>query len=389
MDKMPNVIKAIARCRRTNALFIILISALLFAGCGTLEGEITFLQNERWKFSGSINVTEEMVKLSGGEEVIDNTLKETFQKYKETIPGFKIEWQKERAKGNIIYKFSCEGKGWENLEKVFLGFSGSYPSSYVSISSQNGEIHFVFSVPEIPGVYFTSLVLKGGRIISSNADEVTDGNAYWYNPKGTIEAVLTEKKRLLGIPSIIKAGLAAGAVFIILAAIGVVAFLIVVKGKPIEGVKEKAKRVAFEADKRKRIFQIQSEISSIKAQIERKTGEIGAAVLRLFDAGQLNQPELIELCKEIVALREQIVRKEMEIKEIEEEKFPEKPALAIYGHICPKCKVKLPQEVVFCPRCGTKTVDIPAPTGLACAVCGFLLPEGAIFCPKCGTKVAK
>lgn len=152
-------------------------------------------------------------------------------------------------------------------------------------------------------------------------------------------------------------------------------------------IKKQARRAAFEADKKKRIFQIRSEIGPLQREIERKTREIGVAVLQLFDAGRLNQDELVELCREVARLREQIAEKEAEIRRIEEEKFPEAPTPALYGHICPKCKVQLPNEVVFCPRCGTKTVYVSPPLGRVCPNCGLSLPEGTMFCPRCGTRL--
>lgn len=159
----------------------------------------------------------------------------------------------------------------------------------------------------------------------------------------------------------------------------------------VDKLREQADRAVFEADKRRRISHAQSAINAFRSQIQQTINQIGVRALELYDADQLSQPELIELCQQIAALREEIKAKEAEIEEIQQETFVMEPApAALFGHICPKCKIKLPEGAAFCPRCGSKAEDIappPPPAVRTCANCGATLGKGATFCPQCGAKV--
>ena len=159
----------------------------------------------------------------------------------------------------------------------------------------------------------------------------------------------------------------------------------------MDKLREQADRAVFEADKRRRIGNAQSAINVFRSQMQETISQIGVRALELYDAEQLSQSELIELCRQIVALREEIKVKEAEIEEIRRETFVVEPApAALFGHICPKCKIKLKEEAEFCPRCGSKAEDIappPSPTARTCANCGATLSRGVAFYPQCGAKV--
>ena len=154
-----------------------------------------------------------------------------------------------------------------------------------------------------------------------------------------------------------------------------------------EGIKERATKAAFEADKLKRITQIRASIISLNRELEQEKKKLSDALLQLYDAGELTQPEVLELCEQLAPMRGQIAEKEAKIERIRQEEAPEVPVSALYGHICPRCKTKFPEEVIFCPRCGSKIEDVPPPTGLICPKCGAALAEGAVFCPSCGVRV--
>ena len=48
--------------------------------------------------------------------------------------------------------------------------------------------------------------------------------------------------------------------------------------------------------------------------------------------------------------------------------------------VCSKCKKTIPENVAFCPECGT-------PTAKKCSRCGTNVKSGAAFCPGCGKKI--
>lgn len=59
---------------------------------------------------------------------------------------------------------------------------------------------------------------------------------------------------------------------------------------------------------------------------------------------------------------------------------------------CPGCGKSVKGSALFCPFCGTKLPEAPAPDGAdaeqkrCCAACGAELSPSAAFCPQCGTK---
>ena len=162
----------------------------------------------------------------------------------------------------------------------------------------------------------------------------------------------------------------------------------------LDRLKKGADRAAFEAERLRRIASVRFEINALKGQVKQNGQSLGIKALELFDADQLTQPELLEICEQIAALRQQVAEKEAKIEAIRQETLPEEPEPAIYGHICPRCKIRLPDEAQFCPRCGGPAADVllptlpeaPAPVRV-CASCGTPLVEGAVFCPECGTRV--
>jgi RNA polymerase subunit RPABC4/transcription elongation factor Spt4 len=156
-------------------------------------------------------------------------------------------------------------------------------------------------------------------------------------------------------------------------------------------IKDGADRAAFEADRLRRLQQAQSPLKALKRDVQQATDQLGAATLRLYDEGQLSQPELQQLCQEIDALREKVTAREQEIERIRLERPPERLAPALYGHICPNCRIELPADARFCPRCGGPAADVAPPTpepAARCAACGEPILPGARFCPACGAPQA-
>ncbi len=160
----------------------------------------------------------------------------------------------------------------------------------------------------------------------------------------------------------------------------------------LDKLKEGAGKAAFEADRLRRLNQEQSVVRTLKRQVDAQTAEMGRQALTLFDDGSLTQPELLATCEKIDSLREEIAEQEAKIERIRQEKPPEAPHQALYGHICTQCRIELPGEARFCPRCGSQTVDVapPSPPSIGtCGECGADLASEALFCSRCGAPVQK
>jgi DNA-directed RNA polymerase subunit RPC12/RpoP len=148
-------------------------------------------------------------------------------------------------------------------------------------------------------------------------------------------------------------------------------------------------RATFEANKHIRINTIQGEINTLKGQIATRKAELGAIAWELFRAQRLSQSELVALCEVMADLEKQIAEKDNTIEGIRQEMLPspEPIPVVVFGHICPKERIVLPDQVSFCPNCGSRAIDIPPPQSLSCPNCHASIAENATFCSHCGSKI--
>ena len=176
--------RSVSSCRK--AFLVMIMGVLLLAGCGTTETEVTFYEGESWHCVTRLAVPSELLELEGGEEAVES---EALSNFQAQAPGVELSWKKEYSGRDVVYHFTLDGTGWEKLNRFVF-------DSNASISRDDGRVHVRYPIPWGGDLVYSSLMLKGDKIISSNADESTDGSAIWYNPTGTIEAVLVEKAHI-------------------------------------------------------------------------------------------------------------------------------------------------------------------------------------------------
>jgi hypothetical protein len=136
-------------------------------------------------------------------------------------------------------------------------------------------------------------------------------------------------------------------------------------------IKSGADKAAFEADRLRRQSQAQGALNKVKGDLNTQAAGIGQKVLALYDAGALAQPELLELCQQMDALRQQVAVQEAEVERIKQERPPE-------------AEVPAPAAAPVAAPAPT-----PAPTAAAksCPHCGATVTGGGRFCPECGKPV--
>jgi hypothetical protein len=140
-----------------------------------------------------------------------------------------------------------------------------------------------------------------------------------------------------------------------------------------------------EADKLLRNPRTRVEIISLNRQMKTVTSELGKRTLELYRAKRIQDPELAELCARIVGIEARIAEREARLAV---QTQTDKPApVETSAAPCPRCQTPLPEDAVFCHKCGLKMEEESPPSvpqGVFCASCGRELRAEAKFCPRCG-----
>ena len=201
---------------RAAAVGLVLVVFVL-SGCGVLRNDITFQQGGRWRFTERVTIPAQMVSMYGGEAGLESALQEQAgSDSQELLKSVKIE---RGSDGSLTYVLNGEGEGVDDLnQKAFEG-------SATITRSPAGQI--AFSYAPVMGVQSYSLSIKGGKILSSNADEVKGNTAIWHDlvRSGTAEVVLLEPSG----PEIPWGLLGGGAVLLLVA---LVALILVSRRRP-------------------------------------------------------------------------------------------------------------------------------------------------------------
>jgi len=183
MGQLQRVFPSVSSCRK--ALLVMIMAIMLLAGCGTAETEVTFHKGGSWHCVTRLVVPTQLIEMAGGEETVE---REALSQLEAEAAGVKTSWRKEYDGQNVVYHYTLDGTDWETLNRLVF-------DSEAYITGEDGKVHVRYPIPWGSELVYSSFTLKGDRIISSNADETTDGSAIWYNPTGTIEVVLVEKAR--------------------------------------------------------------------------------------------------------------------------------------------------------------------------------------------------
>lgn len=205
-----------ARFRTTGLLAILL---LLLTACST-ETEVALYEGEEWVVVNTVTLNLALLPQIGvggdiipgigleigmdmgawSETMFDASLNQIVAEYR--AQGVRASWSKRPAGGGeTAYTIRLEGTGWARLRDVALT-GMSMNASVVNLG--NDQVRFSLETPmgetaegmELSNYMVESTFhLRGGRIVSSNAHEVRGGRATWYNPQGTLTAVVTPARR--------------------------------------------------------------------------------------------------------------------------------------------------------------------------------------------------
>lgn len=157
----------------------------------------------------------------------------------------------------------------------------------------------------------------------------------------------------------------------------------------IKATIESLRRRMAEADRKRTIRRLKSELQRIERQIGEMLTAVGVQAVALKRADALSSPELAPLCERIIDLEELLQEQKKELNRIEAEALaqtatPVAPAAA--GATCPNCGKPLTTAGEFCPYCGQARATPQSEAPTFCAHCGAPLREGARFCARCGKE---
>ena len=118
-------------------------------------------------------------------------------------------------------------------------------------------------------------------------------------------------------------------------------------------IKSGAGKVAKEADKTAHIKRIEMQIGSIKKQIEVQYHILGEMTYESKEKNEPENPGAQSIVTKINELKQLIVAKEQEIKDIKEDKVVT-PTAAPGKKFCTNCGKENDANSKFCAGCGTK-----------------------------------
>ena len=150
-----------------------------------MDTEVTFYKGERWQTIMEVYLLPATVSMMGGEAGLEAEMETSMPEVESEEVEF--SWEKERHEdGGVTYRFTMKGEGWDNLNE------GVFDGQATITRDESGQVHLSYYTMGDIGFTRTVLRLRGGKIISSNADRIEGDTAVWIDPS-RVEVVLTEK----------------------------------------------------------------------------------------------------------------------------------------------------------------------------------------------------
>lgn len=180
---------------------IVALFGLFLTACGAdVEQTVTFKRDEAWEAEMVIILPPETAALAGGLGAIESQLAEAMDELE--VMGVTTSLEPGRDNdGNPTYTIYTAGQRLDILENIAFD-NGSLSAQMVDGQRQIAVDYY----PDLSDGNFT-LTLIGGKVISSNGEEIGGGKVRWVNP-GRVQAVLTEKSPFNFAILLIPAGIA-------------------------------------------------------------------------------------------------------------------------------------------------------------------------------------
>jgi hypothetical protein len=145
---------------------------------------------------------------------------------------------------------------------------------------------------------------------------------------------------------------------------------------------EALRRQMAEADRRRMMTKVKSELKRLDRQITEMTTAVGVQAVGLHRAGKLRSRDLQPLCEHIVELEEAVEGQKARLAAL---KGADQAAQGTDTSTCTSCNRPLMEGATFCAHCGAQVPEADA--ALFCIYCGAAMRPGARFCQRCGQAV--
>lgn len=139
-------------------------------------------------------------------------------------------------------------------------------------------------------------------------------------------------------------------------------------------------------------LQVVQEINRLKKEIQeasvKKSNvllEVGQATYAKIRNGEIEDPALLTITGQLIALDQQIYQSTMKISQLNSRNQEGQ------GKVCTTCQTSNGVDAKFCGGCGGKIdaeVKVELSVDATCDKCEESIPASAHFCPCCGSKVA-